>query len=104
MSADTVDDLHAAEEMAGALADVLGRVLELIVEPLFDAFDGTNTGDRSETYRDARLALDRFARCNRPTCEYDDEAGWLCGDDCGCQADHEHAGHGDGFDFGTDDS
>lgn len=70
MSADTVDTLHAAEDRIAELEHTIDRMREVLGIP----------------------ELQPEERWCRPDCTY--HAGtWQCGDDCGCPALHDPAGH-----------
>lgn len=78
MGADTVDDLHAAEDLAGHLAWALRRALPWIFE--------------EAARRDALNALASFDTHCRPTCAWLYEGECREGDPtCGCLC-----GHGEG--------
>lgn len=61
MSADTVDDLHAAEDHAGVLAAALRELLDALGP---DAYPS----DLDEARQSARVALTAHATACRPTC------------------------------------
>lgn len=86
MSIDTVDDLHAAEDHAGALAHHLRALLAA----------SYNTSTLTEAMRlNARAILDTHSGYCRPSCGWldcaDDERACLSGgedDGCGCPCGH----------------
>lgn len=102
MSDDTVDDLHAAEDMASSLAAVLEELLDLTRDTLVDnaltsrlaSLDGA---ERVEQYRKARaVAVARVqeqADYCRPTCgaEGDADSDACTDDTCGCPCGHTDA-------------
>lgn len=91
MSADTVDDLHAAEDTLGlvtkALGDLLGSLGALGNEPPAE-WHLPSPAAVSE----ALTAFYAGGNYCRPSCERDDnDEEWTCGDCCGCPG---HAGDG----------
>lgn len=87
MSADTIDDLRAAEEQARALGSALRRALAAV-----DTDDdvGDEYGGALDAACEAVAAWDSYCR---PTCGYRDTGA--CADDdpdsCGCPCGHEEA-------------
>jgi hypothetical protein len=86
VSTDTVDDLHAAEDAAGLLADRL--------RALVDVVEGADTTDAYGNAMDNALAaLEFWANYCRPGCQF--RAEGQCQDDpecCGCPCDHQSQG------------
>lgn len=84
MSADTVDDLHAAEDMAGTFANLLDRIVKA----------GHLNGD-ADLASHAISAVAQMAGYCRPTCgaEGDPEGECDSGDPstCGCPCRHADA-------------
>lgn len=85
MSADIVDDLHAAEDAASTLAFQLAAVLDA------DAHNNVPPAYRHETQLAARATLATWQTYCRPTCQAYGDAN-ACEDDdpecCGCPCDH----------------
>lgn len=86
MSADSVDDLHAAEDMAGTLAAALERLLDTArgYNPL------VNEGEAGTTAKARLVEWDSYCR---PTCGAEGdpvEAEETCDepDTCGCPCGH----------------
>lgn len=81
MTADTIDDLHAAEDEVGVLRGAL--------EQLIAALDDDTGNGYGEQLDNARKVLSQGAGC-RPTCRFDEEGS--CQEDdpecCGCPCDH----------------
>ena len=78
MSADTVDDLHAAEDAAGALARS-GRVV----------LDAWESGDLAGAVQGLAVHVEAWEQYCRPTCRWRSEGE--CRDDpgsCGCPCGH----------------
>lgn len=79
MSTDTVDDLHAAEEMAGRLCAALEA---LYLTPTDDPLTYEAALD------DARAAIRGGETYCRPSCSTGDDGECLEGDTCGCPCGH----------------
>lgn len=80
MSADCVDDIEAAEDMAGTLAQAIRAIV------LSETF-----AEMTTTIRAAAVVAEAWDDYCRPTCRFLEEGE--CQDDdpdcCGCPCDHE---------------
>lgn len=85
MSADTVDDLHCAEDMMGSLEGALRRLLDVIDVQLVveGSYQFATAVDQ------ARCVLVEAENYCRPSCCFLDEGECLDGEDCGCPCGHE---------------
>ena len=85
MSADTVDDLHCAEDLAGTL--------EAALRNLLDVLDGMPVRDDryAPALQAAQAALVEAETYCRPSCCFLDEGECMSGDDeyCGSPCGHE---------------
>ena len=78
MSADSVDDLHYAEDIIGTLRAALRKVVDI-----------DDAGDLTDLIDEIRPALDEAEAYCRPTCGHLDFGE--CHDDCcGCPCDPRH--------------
>lgn len=86
MSGDTVDDLHAAEDLVGLLTGALDSLVLSLTGPPADY------NVYAEALDGAIAALAEGQTYCRPSCEHEDDE-WLCGDCCGCPGHHAEPGH-----------
>lgn len=83
--ADTVDDLHAAEDMAGSFAAALAALLAATPDRRVNAYAPLRQA--AET---GRARVEEWGDYCRPTCQF--RANGECDDDpdtCGCPCNHE---------------
>lgn len=90
MSLDTADEIHHAEDTIGVLTAALDEAVELLEGVMVGKhYIGLTLPERTASIRFAAQTGHSYCR---PTCEYED-GEWLCGEFCGCPADHEPKGH-----------